>query len=183
MRRNSSRPPARLARGFTLIEAALTTVIVGVGVLCTMQLFASCSQQNQAASQMSIALMLASNIQEAMGGLSFSDPGTAGTYFGPEPGESLATWDDVDDFDGGRFNPPIDSLRRTIPEMTRYTQVVSVWPVYPSKLSVNSNESSPDIPKSVYTGAVRVKVRILYSPLGGGSPVEIYSASWIRMDN
>src|SRR5262245_21641518 len=90
--------------GFTLLEACLATVIVGVGVFGTISLFATCSQQNRRAAEMSVAQMLATNVQEAMGGLTFADPGLAHTYFGPEPGEVMATWDDVDDFDGATIS-------------------------------------------------------------------------------
>jgi prepilin-type N-terminal cleavage/methylation domain-containing protein len=175
--------PARgFRRGFTLIETALATIIVGVGVAATMQLFATCTRENRAASQMSVAMLLAGNVQEAMGELSFADPGTQHLIFGAETGESLSTYDDVDDFDGATFSPPIDSLRDPISDMSQYSQVVSVWPVYANKLNVNNNESSPDIPKSTYTGAVRVRVRILYRATPTAVPAEVYRASWIRVD-
>lgn len=175
--------PHNRARGFTLIEAALTTIIVGVGIVATMRVFASCSQQNIVSNQMSTAQMLASNVHEAVVGLSFADPTFAHKYFGPEPGETLASYNDVDDFDGASFNPPIDSLRQQITGLGQYTQVVSVWPVYPNKLSTNSNESSPDIPKTTNTGALRIRVRILYQQTSKDVASEIYRASWICTDN
>jgi hypothetical protein len=166
--------------------------IVGLGVVATMSLFAACTSGNRSSAQMSTAMMLCTNIQEAMGGLSFADPGSGYANFGAEANETdVAVYDDVDDFDRRTFNPPIDSLRQPIPPLSQYTQVVSVWPIYPNKLSVNSNESSPDLPKSgfppnctaPYTGAVRVRVRILYAARPGDVPTEIFQHSWIRMDN
>jgi prepilin-type N-terminal cleavage/methylation domain-containing protein len=173
-------------RGFTLLESALATVIVGVGIVATMQLFAACSMDNRTAAQMSTAVMLANNVHEAMLGaeVTFADPGSAHKYFGPEPGEALPTYDDLDDFDGCSLNPPINSLRQPIPELPEYTQVVSVWPVYTNKLSVNSSESNPDIPnKSTYTGAFRVRVRILHRTTPGAVPTEVYRTSWVHVDN
>ena len=164
------------------MEAALATIIVGAGVFATFNLFASCTKQNRLAGQMSVAMMLVSNAQEAMGGFAFSDPGLALAYFGPEPGEVLATYDDVDDFDGSTLNPPIDSLRAPIEQLSQYSQVISVWPVRPNSPSDNSNESAPDVPKSSYTGAVRVRVRILYRVTPEAIPEEVYRASWIRLD-
>lgn len=169
-------------KGFTLIETALATLIVGVGVVATMRLFASCSIQNRESAELSTAMMLATNIQEATGGLSFADPGVP-NHFGPETGESLGTYDDVDDFDGASYNPPIDSLRQQITSLGQYTQVVSVWPINPSQLSSNSNESSPSIPKTTYTGAVRVRVRILYRAEPADVAGEVYRASWVRVNN
>lgn len=171
------------ARGFTLIEAALATVIVGVGFFASLQLFASCTEQNRTAADMSTALMLTTNIREAVSGLSFADPRVGHTHFGPESGETLSDFNDVDDFDGSSLNPPIDSQREPIPSLAQYTQVVSVWPVNPNQLSTNSNEAVPDIPKGTYTGAVRVRVRVLFKLRPSDPAVEVYRASWIRMAN
>jgi type II secretory pathway pseudopilin PulG len=172
----------RLRRGFTLIEAALTTLIVGTGILSMMMLFANCTQQNATATQMTTAMLLASHIQEAMAALPFNDPVFGSSNFGPEPGETLQTYNDVDDFDGSRFNPPIDATRQSIPDAAQYTQVVSVVPVYSNQLSSNTNESSPSITKSTYTGAVRVRVKILYQRIPGMPVTEVYRTSWIRVD-
>src|ERR1700733_5299069 len=116
----------RTARGFTLIEAALATIIVGVGIVSTMTLFAACSQQASSANQITTATMLANNVHEALAGLSFGDPTFGHQYFGPEPGETLATYNDIDDFDGSKFNPPIDAQRNQIPTLSKYTQWVTV---------------------------------------------------------
>ncbi|WP_428940066.1 type IV pilus modification PilV family protein [Fontivita pretiosa] len=177
---------------FTLIETSLAMAIVGLGVVAAMSLFAACTSGNRSSALMSTAMMLCTNIQEAMGGLSFADPGSGYRNFGAEANETdVAVYDDVDDFDRRSFNPPIDSLRQPIPELGQYTQLVSVWPIYPNKLSVNSNESSPDLPKTgfapnctaPYTGAVRVRVRILYAARAGDVPTEVFQHSWVRLDN
>ena len=93
----------------------MATVIVGVGILATMSLFAACTQQNLTATRMTTAMELATNIQEAMANLAFADPITGKTTFGPEGGEKLSSFDDVDDFDGQTITPPIDALRRRYP--------------------------------------------------------------------
>ena len=165
-----------------MIEIALTIVIIGAGILSMMQLFGTCTVQNADAAQMTTAMLLASHIQETMAGLPFNDPITASSHFGPEPGETLATFNDVDDFDGSRFNPPIDATRQPIPALARYTQVVSVMPVYANQLSSNTDEAAPSIPKATYTGAVRVRVRILYQQTQRAAVTEVYRTSWIRMD-
>ena len=167
-------------RGFTLIEAALTTVIVGVAILALMSLSAALTGQNAVAGQSTTALLLASNVQEGMTGLSFSDPAYANTYFGPEPGEVLATFNDVDDFDGQTFSPPIDAARQPVPALAQYSQVVTVLPVYANKLNSNLNPASLDLPKVAYTGAVRVLVRVMYRPRPTAPAQEVYRTSWIR---
>jgi len=60
------------------------------------------------------------------------DPITGWATFGPEAGEtSVAFYDDLDDFAGSggagvSFNPPINALRQTIPNMNGWTQAVTV---------------------------------------------------------
>ena len=169
-------------RGFTLIEASLTTLIVGVGILAMVQLFATCSRQNRDANQETTAMLLVGNIQETMNALPLVDPVYGSSHFGPEPGETLATYNDIDDFDGSSFNPPIDAERKPLPQLSQYTQVISVMPVYANQLDVNTNESAPSIVKGTYTGAVRVRVKILYRPAPALPAGEVYRASWIRVD-
>lgn len=182
MRWFSSHSTGLARRGFTLIETAMATIIVGVGIVSTMSLFSMCTVQNRAGGQMTAAMMLAGNIQEAMANLTFSDPVTGRTTFGPETGESLATYNDIDDFEGLTFSPPIDSLRNQITELSNYSQIISVVPVYPSQISSNTNDASPAIPETTYTGACRVRVRVLYRSNVSDPWTEIYRYSWIRVD-
>lgn len=171
-----------LRHGFTLIETAMATVIVGVGIFGTMALFAACTNQNKESGEMTVAILLANNVQEAMANLPFNDPVWGRATFGAETGEALATWNDIDDFDGKTLNPPIDSLRTQIASMSQYEQVVSVVPVYPTQLNSNTNDASPAIPKTTYTGAARVRVRILYRATTTVPWQEVYRYSWIRLD-
>src|SRR5687768_7362340 len=65
------------AGGFTLTEALLAMVIVGTGILASLQLFGVCTEENQAASRATTARMLADNVREAMAAAAFCDPVTA----------------------------------------------------------------------------------------------------------
>jgi len=170
------------SRGFTLIETAMATVIVGVGIFGMMSLFAACTNQNRESSEMTVAIMLANNVQEAMANMPFNDPVWGRATFGPETGEVLATWNDIDDFEGQTLNPPIDSLRTSITEMSQYAQAITVVPVYTTQISANTNDGSPAIPKTTYTGAARVRVRILFRLTPSTPWSEAYRYSWIRMD-
>jgi hypothetical protein len=168
--------------GFTLLETALATIIVGVGILSMIQLFAACTIENVTGSHMTTAMLLANNIQEMMAALPFNDPSYGSTYFGPEPGEVWPNYNDTDDFDGLSFNPPIDSFKNQIPALSQYTQKISVMPVLPNQLNGNTNELAPTIVKTTYTGAVRVRVHIYYKQSAGQPQTEVYSTSWIRVD-
>ncbi len=168
--------------GFTLIEASLTIIIVGVGVMSMMQLLGTSTEQNRRGANMTTATHLAEHVREAMAGLSFSDPNSGRKYWGPEAGQTLATYDDLDDFDGVTLSSPIDSMRNDLADQSQYSQVISVWPVYANKLSSNTNSSSPDIPKTTYTGAARVTVRILYRRSPDEVASEVFRTSWVRVD-
>jgi prepilin-type N-terminal cleavage/methylation domain-containing protein len=169
-------------RGFTLMETALATVIIGVGIMAMMRLVTTCTSENDLAKQTTNAMLLADHVQEAMAGLAFNDPFSVNTNFGPEPGETLATYNDVDDFDGKSFSPPIDSMRNQMPQFIQFTQVVSVCPVLPAQLNGNTNPAAPTIAKTTYTGAVRVTVQILYRRVPADQPTEVYRTNWIRLD-
>jgi prepilin-type N-terminal cleavage/methylation domain-containing protein len=177
-----SRPGVvRSRHGFTLMEAMLAMSIVGVGILSMMQLFTACTFQNRQAVNMTTAMLLAQNVQETMAGLTFSDPAFGKTYFGAEPGQTVGSYDDVDDFDAKTFNPPIDSVRQPVSALPNYAQVVSVWPVYANQLSSNANTVSPDVSQTTYTGAARVTVRVLHRRDAASPFNEVYRTSWIRV--
>ncbi len=95
--------------GFTLLEAALATVIIGVGVLALIEAHQAFLRANSWSTNAAQATYLANEIREYMRGLPRHDPVT-GLYldaggdlhgWGPDAGEvTLADFDDVDDFDG-----------------------------------------------------------------------------------
>lgn len=164
------------------MEASLTTIIVGTGVLSMIGLFTHCTTQNRHAARITTGMMLVHNIQECTANLSFFDPQTAGDTFGAEIGETLQSYDDVDDFDGLSFSPPIDALREPCDELDRYTQTVSVVPVYGNGLDSNTG-AVLTIPKTAYTGAVRVRVLITYRASESAIPEVVTEQSWIRVNN
>lgn len=161
-----------LRRGFTLIEAMLSVVIVGTGVLGAMQLFANCTAQNREATHMSAAMFLANNVQELMAELPFSDPSGTGTGR-EEAGQPISVWDDLDDFNGHSAQPPLDANREPIAGMADFRQVISVASVDPNGPSLNA----------AGTDAARVTVRVFYRPLRRPDlgETELHRISWVRL--
>lgn len=173
---NPSRPQARAASrsGFTLIEAALATVIVGTAVLAIMQLLVVCTQTNRAGADMTTAMYLAGNVQEAMADLPFNDPSGAG--FGREEANNILAWDDIDDFhlyDSSAADPalPVDSQRQPVADLGRFAQLVTVTEVNMNNLSIAAAGSD----------AKRITVRIIYRAEAGQPQVELYRTSWVRV--
>ncbi|MEM9064268.1 MAG: hypothetical protein AAGB51_02135 [Planctomycetota bacterium] len=109
-RRPTQRRNAR--PGFTLIEAAFTTVIIGVGVVAMVDAQQAFVRSNNWSNESSTAAFLASEIREMTRLLPRHDPvtglflsGGSLVGWGPEDGEVLVTdFDDIDDFDGLSFS-------------------------------------------------------------------------------
>lgn len=134
------RRPVR--RGFTLMETALATVIIGVGVLALIEAQQAFMRANEWSTQAATATYLANEIREMTRRLPRHDPvtglslidGPGGSVlhgWGPEPGEvTVQDFDDIDDFDGivfswdgtmdiadGDLPGPIDAFGNVIPEI------------------------------------------------------------------
>ncbi|MCA9298739.1 MAG: hypothetical protein KDA28_06715 [Phycisphaerales bacterium] len=125
-------------RAFTLIEASLATIIVGVGVLASIEAHTSFLQKNAWSTNTSTATFLANELREMTrrfprhdrftGGIYFEDPEnhTGFQGWGPEPDEVLLDpvtlailgfdFDDLDDFDGALFG----SAATDLPFTTRF---------------------------------------------------------------
>jgi Tfp pilus assembly protein PilV len=145
-------------------------VIVGTGVLAAVELTAACSRQNRTAAEMTSAMLLANNIQEAVAHLAFSDPDGSNTFGLEETGQPVSVWDDVDDFNGKTFSPPVDANLQPIPALSRYSQEITVTRCDPQKLSLSAAGAD----------AARVTVRVLYAQ-PDGSQEEVHRLSWLRM--
>src|SRR5690606_434199 len=117
----------RAARGFTLIEAALTTVIIGVGVLAIVAAQQAYHQKNQWSQRVGTGLLLANELRELILSLPIHDPIGGAANLGPELSENnVAQYDDVDDFagtvnagygTGTTLSPPVNALREPISDM------------------------------------------------------------------
>src|SRR3954462_14768185 len=95
-----SRHGRRKSRAFTLIETTLTTIIVGLAITALVKLVLTNSQQNRYTQRLTTGCLLAENVREMMAGVPFTDPANGTLTFGKEGSETLATFNDVDDFDG-----------------------------------------------------------------------------------
>src|SRR3954454_21108038 len=131
--------PARRAlrgrRGFTLIESAMVTVIIGVGVVGMLQLLAAGTVSNSEGTALTTAINLANNIREISLGLAWFDPQDthAGTAADPKEWNMkeplIKDYDNITDLDNCTFSPPIDVRKQPINEYANWKQVVRVQSV------------------------------------------------------
>ena len=155
---------SRRRKGFTLIEAAWVTVIVGIGAVAMLELLAAGTVVNANGNQMTTAVNLANNIHEIALGLAFNDPEQPTTWATKE--SSVTAYDDVLDLDGTSFNPPLDVRRQPIADLTSWKQTVTVQTVAPDTvLSVRPNNAS--------TATARVTVKIFQNDK------QVHEMSWL----
>jgi hypothetical protein len=172
------------ACGFTLIEAALTTVIIGTGVLAIVGAQQAYHQKNAWAQRAGTAMLLANEVREMTVPLPIFDPITGQDFIGPEPGENtVADYDDLDDFagvpvdgdyPGTSFDPPVDALRREIVDMPGWSQQVTVEGV----LEENIGSDISLAPGAAGT-LTRLRVDVLYQGPNDANPSIITQLSWV----
>ena len=178
----SPRRPRR--GGFTLIEAALTTVIVGTGVLAIVAAQQAYHQKNGWAQRTGTGMLLANEIREMTLSLPLHDPITKAQNLGPEPNEpTLADYDDLDDFAGPidaagfgagmTFSPPINALRQQVPNMERWSQEIKVENVLPD--FINATFTQP----LGTTDTVRVTVTVRYQSPAAQDPETVTTLTWL----
>lgn len=190
---STPRQRPRRCRGFTLIEAALTTVIVGTGVLAIVAAQQAYHQKNDWAQRTGTAMLLANEIRELTLTMNHHDPITAAANLGPETNETKSDgsggtvadptkFDDLDDFagtgssnnwTGTTINPPINALRQEIADMGNWTQVVDVENVFPDYISATTAQPLGT------TDMMRVTVTVLYQDANDQAPETITQLSWI----
>ena len=167
-RRTSRGPGRRRGAGFTLIEAAITTVIIGVGCVAMLQLLAAGTMANGESAELTTAMNLAGNVRECLAGVAFSDPEVSASW-GLEAGETtVSTYDDLDDFDGRTFSPPIDARRVSLPaaEYGSWSQSVLVESVRSDDLTQTMSHLTlppADRPTSRVTVTVRRDGKVIHT--------------------
>jgi prepilin-type N-terminal cleavage/methylation domain-containing protein len=160
--------PTHRNRAFTLVEVLIATVLVGLALAALVAANSSLTIANDAGSDLSTAEFLIEQIREMTTMLPVAEPNT-GTWsvLGPETGETLATYDDVDDFDNSTFVPPINANRLPLNPYATFNQQVTVRKVNPTDFT----EVVPDADASNF-------IRITVTVSQNGRPLS--STSWVR---
>jgi prepilin-type N-terminal cleavage/methylation domain-containing protein len=152
--------------GLTLIEVLMAIILIGVAIASLVAANGLFTKANNFGLDLSTAEFLIEQIRELTTPLPAVDPNTGTATFGPEAGETLATYDDLDDLNGASFRPPINANRQPLNDFAAFTQEITVENVSDTNFeTVVAHHSSH---------FVRITVRIL------SNNNEIISSSWIR---
>jgi len=153
------------SNGFSLIEAMFAVLLVGLAIAALVGANAAFTKANGAGADISTAEFLLEQIKELTATVAVVDPETETATFGAEEG-AVGLYDDLDDFDGASFSPPIGIDRTSLTDFGAFTQQVTVQNVSASDFESVVADHSSDF--------VRVSVKVLLNSK------EISSASWIR---
>jgi len=151
--------------GFSLIEVLVALILVGLAIASLVAANRSFTQANGAGTNLSTAEFLIEQIRELTALLPVIDPQTGTSTFGPEEA-SVAFYDDLDDFDGAIFSPPIGADREILDNLAAFSQQITVENVDPTNFELVVADHSSDF--------VRVTVSVFLNSK------QISSTSWIR---
>ena len=119
----------RSARGgFSLIEVAVATAIVGIALAALLVAVGSHTRVTEAARKLTQATSLAEEIREWTLNLPFSDPdpGDAGKPPGPDGSDPQVFVDDLDDLMDVTFSPPRDGQGNVLPGLDGWSETLTL---------------------------------------------------------
>lgn len=158
----------RARDGFTLIEVAIATAIIGIGVAALMACLAAGTRTNRAGQQLAQAVFLAQEIREWSLKLPFSDtdPDDLGNPPGQDGWDPQVWVDDLDDLMDVTYSPPRNGCGEAIPGMVGWSQTMTLTWRDPDDLASVVTPGASDI--------IHVRVDVCYRQ---GPP--IVSAGWL----
>lgn len=139
----------KVRRGFTLVEAALSIALVGGLLAASLQAVSGIGAQRQTTLERARGFVLAKMLMEEIMALPYLEPGVTSSTIGPGAGENAtgnrSLFDDVDDYNGWKEEPPADKDGGKITGFEGWSREVSVQWV------------DPDDGKTVKASDTRVK--------------------------
>ena len=151
--------------GFTLVEVLIATILVGLSIAALLTANGAFSMINGVGADMTTAEFLVEQVRECTAVLPVLDPQTnTGTFGLEEP--NMVNADDVDDYDGQTFSPPIDAGGNALADFSAFTQQIAVENVSKTDLAQVVADHSSDF----------VRISVIVSQ----NNQNISAASWIR---
>ena len=145
--RDAKRALAFARPAFTLIEAAVATLVVGLGVAAILVAVTSGTRANHAGKKLTEAVFFAQELREATLNLPFTDPETAhkDNPPGADAGDATEFADDLDDLMDVTFCPPRDGQGQPIDCMPDWSQHVLLTWRNPANLSSQVADGASDL--------------------------------------
>ncbi len=127
-------PGARERGFFTFVEMLLATLVLALAATATAYWVEMVNGLTLDADEQTVGQSLVKVMEGILAPLAFREPGSQN--FGPEPGERLGDYDDLDDFHGLVASPPLDPQREPQDELGEWSVALIVEPVDPETLQV-----------------------------------------------
>lgn len=156
---NSSRQ-INASRGFTLVEAAISTIIVAVMISAAISIVGGAARGATREREWRRGQVLAEALMAEVLAAAFADP-QGGSTFGIDPGEKAgdrSTFDDIDDFDDYTDSEALDVAGNKVPWSDGWARKVVV-----ENVAIDNPTKVED--DSIRTGLRRITVSIV-SPAG-----------------
>lgn len=152
MNATATYPRRHATAGFTLVEAVMSMLIVGLMMVAALNTVGASKVAQAGNAEQAIGPMLAEDLMAEILGQAYQEP-TDTPVFGreSESGGNRGEWDDVDDYHGWSSGPPQDKDGTALPDLTGWSREVSVaWAG-----SVDPMTTSP-----IATGIKRITVTV-----------------------
>ena len=168
----------RLATGFTMVEATLCVVIVGVLLVASTRTFGSLAQARRLRLESRLANMLAQQLLTEAEQVPFQNAPTNPT-FGPTPGQLRATFAAVDAYNGYTASPPTDHSGTALAGYNGWTEAAAVAFVDPA--NPNTVVSTSNLKRVIVT--VTAPSRKTYALVGLRSAFGAYELQPTSLTN
>src|SRR5437016_5963400 len=121
-----SKIPVRLPRAFTMVETVICVVIVAGMMVAALEMLGTSARLRGLQTDQSRAAALARDLLSEIMQYNYQDPTLPTVVLGPEVGETRASFDDVDDYNGLNESPPQTAKGAAIAGYTGWTRSVQV---------------------------------------------------------
>ena len=170
--RNAAPPSSKAARsGLTLVEVSISTLIVGMLMLASLQSVANIGRTWTATNQLVDGQGLAQELIREILAQSYSDPTDPNaTTWGLESGETTrATFDDIDDYSGWTESPVKNAAGTALTGYTGWTRSVTVQKLATSGYTVLANGAADQ--------GLRAITVTVTSPTGRTTTTKVYRSN------
>lgn len=181
------RPTPRRA-AFTLVEAAISMVIIAVMVVAALETVGAAAKARALTLDRRIGSTLSHDLMAEVLQNAYVEPIDT-PNFGRESGESggsRANYDDVDDYDGWSESPPVTKADATIPGFSGWSRAVTVRQVVPATMTVVGSSTDTGLKQITVTvtspSGKKTTLQALRAKAGGydaAPPTDTTSVEWI----